>query len=131
MTNADIGQFAKIVDERNNAAHSNGVIYSRSQRDVDNKIDEILRCIEKIQNHSARLVKSCYENFLLASVDPENREFTDDEDQIREILGYGNYLSLKDISFLKEFDIAKFSTHERFDDICKLVTTFNSMYPNE
>jgi hypothetical protein len=131
MNNADIGQFCKIVAERNNAAHSNGVIYSRSQRDVDNKIDEILRYIEKIQNHSVRIVKACYENFLLSSADPDNREFTDDEDQIREILVYGNYLSPKDISFLKEFDITKLSAHERFDDICKLIKTLNSMYTSE
>jgi hypothetical protein len=131
MNNSDIGQFSKIVDERNKAAHSNGVIYSRSQQDVDNRIDEILRCIEKIQNHSVRNIKVCYENFLLASADLDNREFTDDDDQIREILVYGNYFSPKDISVLKEFDITKFNTHEHYDDIRTLATTLNTMYPDE
>lgn len=131
MNNSDIGQFNKIVDERNNAAHSNGVIYSRNQTDVDNRIEEILRYVEKIQNHSGKLINTCYENFLLASANLDSREFTEDEDQIREILVYGNYLSSKDISFLKEFDLSKLSTNEHFDNICILTETLKAMYPDE
>jgi hypothetical protein len=129
MSNSEIGQCTKLVSERNDAAHSNGNIYLRGQRDLDQKIDEILRSVEVIQTHSDKAIKSFYEKFLLASIDPENREFIDEEDQIREILVYGNYLSQRDIQ-----TIQKCRTDHIPDDhetIASLVSRLQEMYPNE
>ncbi|MHB8779291.1 MAG: hypothetical protein ACYC6R_16265 [Anaerolineales bacterium] len=77
MNNADIGLCTKIVKERNDAAHSNGNIFFRNQGDVDAKIEEILRSVEKIQSCSAKVITTCYEVFLRDSSDAENRQFPD------------------------------------------------------
>lgn len=129
MSNSEIGQCAKIVSERNDAAHSNGNIYLRDQRDLDQKIDEILRSVEVIQTHSEKAIMAFYKNFLMASVDPEKREFIDDEDQIREILVYGNYLSQRDIQTLQGYKTDLLPSKE--ETIIALMTKLKKMYPNE
>ncbi|MBI5934712.1 MAG: hypothetical protein HY867_13485 [Chloroflexi bacterium] len=131
LNNSDIGQFGIIVEERNNASHSNGKIYSSTQKDADKKIEEILRYIEKIQNHSARIVRACYEKFLLSSANPDNREYQQEDDQIRELLVYGNYLSIKDIQIACEQDISKLSENVHFPNIEKLHLKLQEMYSNE
>lgn len=129
MSNSEIGQCAKLVGERNDAAHSNGNIYLKGQRDLDQKIDEILRSVEVIQTHSEKAIKSFYENFLVASIDPENREFIDEEDQIREILVYGNYLSKRDIQTLQKCKTD--SIPDENGTVANLVSKLKEMYPYE
>lgn len=131
MNNADIGECTKLVKDRNDIAHSNGNIFYRNQRDIDLKINEILRCVGKIQNHSANVLVSCYEKFLLESSDVDNRENLEDENQIREVLVYGNYLSPKDIFIVKSYDIQKLNGEKYFGNIESLANKLRDMYPDE
>jgi hypothetical protein len=131
MDNADVGECTSLVRERNNAAHSNGNIFFRNQGDIDSKIEEVLRCIDKIQNHSPAIIQTCFEKFLLESADIENREFSDDTDQIREILVHGNYLSSKDIEIAKGYDVIKLAGNQNYSNIQSLGTMLQAMYPVE
>ncbi len=104
--NGKIGQYLKLVGDRNNAAHTNGHISFTTQRQVDEQIRQVLRSVEEIQTLSHPIIQSCYEKFLLDSYDPDEREYQDAEDQIREVLIHGNYMSRKDIELCANFDVS-------------------------
>ena len=46
--NERIGEYKKLVKERNNIAHSNGNIYYKEQASVDVRISDVLRFAEEI-----------------------------------------------------------------------------------
>jgi hypothetical protein len=103
--NGEIGTYAMLVKDRNSSAHPNGNIFFSTQAALDAKITEILRVVEEIQNHSKPVIEHCYRGFLLENHDPEEREYPDAADQIREVLIHENYLSQKDIEICLRFDI--------------------------
>ena len=75
--NGEIGTYAKLVDERNQAAHSNGHIFFSTQAALDTKITEVLRVVHEIQTHSNALAESLFatvECELLQRVRLTNRE---------------------------------------------------------
>ena len=103
--NSKIGIYAKLVDDRNDTAHPNGNIFFSTQAALDTKLSEILRVVDEIQTHSKQVIDHCYCDFLLQNHDPEEREYPDAADQIREVLIHGNYLSQKDIEICLGFDL--------------------------
>ena len=104
--NSQLGNYRKLVDDRNDVAHANGNVYFKTQREVDTRIHDVLRSVREIQTHSQPIINRCYEDFLLQSHSPDEREFPDPEDQIREILIHGNYMSQKDIETCVNFDVS-------------------------
>lgn len=105
--NGKIGTYAKLVDDRNETAHPNGNIFFSTQAALDAKITEILRVLDEIQTHSRPVIEHAYREFLLQNHDPEEREYPDAIDQIREVLIHENYLSQKDIEICLGFDLAR------------------------
>lgn len=103
--NGKIGTYAKLVDDRNDTAHPNGNIFFSTQAALDAKITEILRVVDEIQSHSKPVIEHCYREFLVQNHDPDEREYPDAADQIREVLIHGNYLSQKDIEICLGFDL--------------------------
>jgi hypothetical protein len=71
------------VDDRNDAAHSNGNIFYSTEAALDVKITEILRVVAEIQTHSKPVIEHCYREFLIQNHDPDEREYSEDADQIR------------------------------------------------
>jgi len=129
--NSKIGTYAKLVDDRNDSAHSNGNIFYSEQSALDLKICEILRVVDEIQTHSAPMIQRCYSNFLVESYDQEDREYSDDVDQIREVLIHENYLSQKDIELCAAFDISEHENHPSFPSIESLYQTLKKQYASE
>ncbi|NLW46503.1 MAG: hypothetical protein GXY86_04090 [Firmicutes bacterium] len=127
----EIKRLKNIVDSRNEIAHSNGNIFYKTKESLEEKIDEMLSCIEVIQRKSIPIIEKAYRDFLIESCDPETREFYDDENQISQILIQGNYLSLEDIRIAKECDIAVLSEEAGFDNIQSLDETLNHNYTEE
>ncbi len=129
--NGKIGTYAKLVDDRNESAHSNGNIFYSQQSALDLKIREILRVVDEIQTHSAPFIERCYSRFLIESNEPEDREYPDDADQIREVLIHKNYLSQKDIEICADvniFDFEELETHPKFAGIESLHQTLRTTY---
>ncbi len=126
--NAKIGNYKRSVDDRNNSAHSNGRIFFNNQALIDQKIIEVLRNIDDIQTHSKPIIDECLITFLKDSFDPENREYFDDSDQLREILIHGNYLSQKDIEHLLTFDITQLSAETNYTEMEILFNAFKTEY---
>lgn len=66
----------------------------------------------------ARTIQRCYARFLEESNTPDACEYSEDADQIREVLIHAHYLSQKDIEICAAFDIAdEFDTHTNFPGI--------------
>ncbi len=126
--NAKIGNYAKLVDDRNNTVHSNGNIFYSEQSALDRKITEILRVVEEIQTHSRPMIEHCYEQFLFENHDPEEREYTDAIDQIREVLIHHNYFSQKNIEICLAYDISVHADHTNYSDIHALHQTLRDTY---
>jgi len=128
--NDKIGTYAKLVDDRNDTAHPNGNIFFSEGTALDRKIREILRIVDEIQTHSRFTIDRCYAGFLLDSFDPEDREYPDDSDQIREILIHGNYLSRKDIDICLAFNMEEMENHPHRDGIANLHARLQIDYPS-
>src|ERR1035441_9365323 len=115
--NSKIGTYAKLVDDRNETAHPNGNIFYSELSALDLKIREILRVADEIQTHSAPIIQRCYSRFLVESNNPEDREYPDDADQIREALIHEHYLSQKDIDICVACDLALHADHPNYPAI--------------
>jgi hypothetical protein len=129
--NGKIGTYAKLVDDRNESAHPNGHIFYSSETAFDIKIREILRVVDEIQIHSVPTIQRCYARFLEESNNPEDREYSEDTDQIREVLIHAHYLSQKDIEICAVFDWQQFEElemHPNFPGIESLHQTLRATY---
>ena len=115
--NGKIGRYQRLVDARNDVAHSNGNIFLKEQSALDDKIDNILHMVDEIQGYSKPTIESCYRNFLLQNHDPDQREYLDDDEQIVEILIHNNYMSQMDIEICASFDVHALSNSDNFDMI--------------
>ena len=129
--NSKIGNYTKLVKERNDIAHSNGNIFFNAQETIDEKIMEALKLVDEIQQHSKKLVLNCFESFLIENHDPEKREYFDASDHIREMLVHENYLSQKDIEVCLNYDIAHLSNEKYYKKIKKLHDVFVSEYKED
>lgn len=118
--NSEIGTYAKLVVDRNNSAHPNGNIFYSTQAALDDKITEILRVVAEIQTHSQPVIENCYRDFLLQNHEPEEREYLDAVDQIREVLIHGNYMSQHDIDICIGFDVESLIYHPGINEIRSL-----------
>ena len=126
--NSKIGKYAKLVDDRNETAHPNGNIFYSQQSALDLKITEILRVVDEIQTHSMPVIERCYHQFLLDNHDPDEREYPEAVDQIREVLIHQNYLSQKDIEICLAYEIAGHSSHVSYANIKALHRTLRDTY---
>ena len=126
-----IGTYARLVDDRNKTAHSNGNIFCITQAGMDAIIAETLRVVEEIQTYSRPVIEDAYRDFLLQSHDPDEREYPDAADQIREVLVRENYLSLEDIDICFDFDLAGIADRPEIESISSLHKVLRSTYGSQ
>ena len=119
------------MDERNDTAHANGNIFFNSEDELARKVRDVLRTVEEIQSHSAPAIGEGYQSFLVASQDPEVREYTDDDQQIEEVLVKQFYMSASDIAFCREYDIRGLSDEVGYTAIHALHEALATLYPSE
>jgi len=129
--NSEIGTYAKLVDDRNETAHPNGNIFFSTQAALDAKVTEILRVVDEIQSHSKPVIEHCYREFLLQNHDPDEREYTDAADQIREVLIHGNYLSQKDIEICLGLDLDVLAARPEYGGMRELHETLLTEYGSD
>lgn len=131
FTDSDLGNFRKPVKERNNAAHSNGVISYEDQNRLDAQIEAILRNLTTIQAGCQPLLQDILILFLVSSWDSEEREYPDPEEQINEILIRGNFLSQADIAHILTFDINALADMPNYPEIEQLFEVVQTLYGEE
>lgn len=125
------GSFAKLVDVRNELAHSNGLINCRDQAAADERVEQVLREVRAIQRHMTPLLHECLSQFLIESCTEEDMEYDNSTDQIRELLVHKHYFSLKDIEACRDFDVQTLSNSPFFESMKTLFDDFLRMYPVE
>jgi hypothetical protein len=129
--NGKIGTYSKLVDDRNETAHPNGNIFFSTAAALDAKITEVLRVVDEIQGHSKPVIERCYSNFLLENHNPDEREYPDPADQIREVLIHSNYLSQKDVDICLSFDLTTCAEHAQYANIRVLHDGLKAGYGSE
>jgi hypothetical protein len=76
---------------------------------------------------STPTIQRCYARFLEESNNPDDREYSEGADQIREALIHAHYLSQKDIEICADFDVAdEFDIHPNFPGIESLHQTLRA-----
>jgi len=123
-----ISVYAKLVDNRNDTAHANGNVFYDAEVALDAKIIEILRVVEGIQTHSKPVIEHCYREFLLQNQDPDECEYPDAADRIREALIHANYLSQKDIEVCLSFDLDVLAARPEYGSLRELHETLLTEY---
>lgn len=126
-----IGKFTKLVKDRNSIAHSNGNIFFQTKAAADIQIAEVIRQLVVIQDLMKPVLHSCLKKFLLESRNPEDREYSLDEDQIRESLVHANYFSTQDVTSCLQFDIGNLYEQENFTALQTLFDTFRVTYSED
>lgn len=86
---------------------------------------------EKGQTHSRPVIEHAYREFLLQNHDPEEREYPDAADQIREMLVHGNYLSQMDIEICLGLDLASLAGHPQVENMHELHEALKVAYGSE
>lgn len=76
------------------------------------------------QGHMRPVIHDCLRRFLMESHNPEEREYYDDADQIREVLIHANYFSQKDIEDSLALDIDSLADQTNFANIKALFEEF-------
>ncbi len=108
-----IGNYSKLVNDRNDAAHADGNIFFNTQHEADAQIRQVIRAVEEIQTYTRPVISHRYQEFLLQSHNPEEREYLDTGDQIREALIHSNYMSRKDIEICINFDLSALESADK------------------
>lgn len=119
------------MQDRNDIAHPNGNIFFSNQQSADVKIAEVIAQMEAIQTHMQPIIHDCLCRFLMDSWDPEEREYQDTADQIRETLIHANYLSQKDIESCLEFNISSLEGEDNYEEMNQLFMEFVNLYKQE
>lgn len=129
--NDTIGKFAKLVEKRNDIAHPNGIIHCTDQKTADLRLSEVQMQIDDIQKRMTPVIHNCLYEFLISSFDPDNREYPDSDDQIREVLIHANYFSEMDIEDCLSFDIQTLKDHPHFSKIDELFSGLKKAYSED
>jgi hypothetical protein len=126
-----IGNYKKLVKSRNEVAHSNGHIYFPAQDTIDNKISEIIKYADEIQEKTKSAIQDCFKRFLIESKNIDERRYIDIEEQINEELIHEHYLSQKDLEFCLDYDITELNGEQNFEEIERLFEKLKSEYTQE
>lgn len=112
-----IGNYKKLVRERNDVAHANGNIPFRTVTYLETRISDIVRYAGEIQSFSKPIIQECFSKFLIDSQDEDTRQYVDISEQINEVLIHSHYLSIKDLEFCFDYDISKLSSEPNYSEI--------------
>lgn len=85
----------------------------------------------ELQTNSTSVIEHCYREFLLQNHDPDEREYPDAADQIREVLIHGNYLSQKDIEICLGFDVETLADQPGSEGMRELHAALAETYETE
>jgi hypothetical protein len=126
-----IKRYAALVDKRNDMAHPNGSISFLTEELLAHQVREILRCVKQIEEHSRPVIERVYTDFLAQSVQPADREYELVDDQVREVLVKGNYLSACDAQMCLSLDASTLVDAQAADAAIELQTALWRMYGRE
>lgn len=126
-----IGQYKKLVKERNDVAHANGNIPFRTVTYLETRISDIVRYAGEIQSFCKPIIQECFSKFLIDSQNEETRQYVDVSEQINEVLIHQHYLSLKDLEFCFDYDITLLRGETNYSEIERIFEVLKSEFRQE
>jgi len=126
-----IGQYKRLVKERNDIAHASGNMPFRTESYLQSRLNDIIRYVAEIQEFSKPVIEECFTKFLIESQDEEERQYSIIEEQIKEVLIHEHYLSQKDLEICLDFDITTLSDQENYPEIERVFETLRNEYAEQ
>ena len=117
-----LGELKYQVEERNKYAHANGNMIITSEKTISEKISKYLNLVERVSKIAKEMILGLYTRQLSDKtfVDPEEREYVDDDMQIKEMLVRNYSLCKKDLNYCRKYDIATLESLAWYDMSKKL-----------
>ena len=129
IDNSLIIQLKRSVDTRNNIAHSTGQISFPSEESFIEGLNKIIRLCERIHKEiEQKVIRPCYESFLLDNKSEDFWEYPIAEDQISEGLIREFKLSELEMKTCNEFGVSKFSDKEKYNLSAAEIETIRNLH---
>lgn len=128
-TNQQVGEFAKFVRRRNKIAHPTGTVFFNDRASIDAEIADMMREVRNIEAHMRPVILDLYQRFLRDGAEPEERQYSDPTDEITANLVHSSYMSIADIAFCREFDIAPMAGEPGYEAMLDLHGALATAYP--
>ncbi len=129
--NERIGEYKKLVKERNDIAHSNGNIYYKDQKSVDDRIDDVLRFCGEIHRKTKTSIEHSYILFLRDNYSVEDSPYSTIEEMLSDEYIRIHYISENDIKYCCECSMEGFNTHKEKDSIIEIHREIQTIYQVE
>lgn len=109
-----IGNYKKLIDTRNDIAHSSGNIYFQSIMSIDNKIDDILNFCKEIHEETKITIEQAYKQFLIDNPSVNDSPYIDTTELLNEEFIHKHYISEADMTFCVQYDVIKLVSEDNF-----------------
>ena len=126
--NERIGAYRKLVGARNDIAHSNGNIFYKDQQSIDNKIADVIRFCDEIQQKTKPTIETPYKEFLSDNHSVEDSPYSTLEELLSDEFLGKHYISEKDMQLCCNCNISSLSSSENFNSICTIHTEITNLY---
>ncbi len=128
---AQIGKYKKLVNKRNDVAHSNGKIIYNSNESLEEQINEIIGFCKQIQLKTISSIQSSYEEFITENYSVDESAFQSAEEMLNDIFIHNHYLSRMDILACSNFDINTLSALDQYEEIKDIHQQIKELYNEE
>lgn len=126
-----IGEYKKLVKERNNIAHSNGNIFYKDQQSIDYKITEVIKFCEEIQRKTKVTIEQSYKEFLSKNHSVEDSAYSTLKELLFDEFISKHYISEKDMQLCSEYSISSLVSSDNYNAICNIHTEIVKLYIEE
>lgn len=129
--NERVGEYKKLIRERNNVAHSNGNIYYKEQQSIDNKISDIIRFCNEIQEKTKPTIEQSYKEFLSDNHSVEDSPYSTLEELLSDEFINRHYISERDIQLCCNCNISSLVSSNNYESICNTHSDIFELYKEE
>lgn len=129
--NERIGEYKKLIKERNIIAHSNGNIYYKEQDSVDVRISDVLKFAEEIHQKTKASIEQAYKVFLIGNYSVEDSPYSSVEEMISEEFIHKHYISEKDMQICYNCTIAQLDIQNNKEEVLKTHSEIQKIYQQE
>lgn len=129
--NERVGEYKKLVKERNSIAHSNGNIFYKDQQSIDSKTTKIIKFCEEIQQKTKPTIEQSYKDFLSDNHSVEDSPYSTLEELLSDEFLSRHYISEKDMQLCCNCNISSLKTSADYQSIRNTHTDIVELYKEE
>lgn len=129
--NERIGEYKKLIKDRNNIAHSNGNIYYKEQDSIDARISDVLRFTEEIHQKTKVTIEQAYKDFLSENSSVDDSPYSSVEEMTSEEFIRKHYISEKDMQICYNCTITQLDILDNKKELLKTHSEIQKIYQQE